>query len=75
MENKRPGSKGRGSQLNPPNRFGGPVHELELDEVEHDEDYLASLANPRTEYIPDRSRTPRGRDLLHGFAGLGKKVG
>ena len=57
MENKRPEAKGRGSQLNPPNRFGGPVHVLDLEHVEHDEDYLAGLANPRTEYIPDRSRT------------------
>jgi DNA repair photolyase len=57
MGNKRPEAKGRGSQLNPPNRFGGPVHVLELEQVEHDEDYLASLVNRRTEYIPDRSRT------------------
>ena len=57
MENKRPDPKGRGSHLNPPNRFGGPVHILDLGEVEHDEEYLASLANPRTEYIVDRSRT------------------
>ena len=26
MGNKRPEAKGRGSQINPPNRFGGPVH-------------------------------------------------
>ncbi len=57
MGNKRPDTKGRGSQINPPNRFGGPVHVLDLEHVEHDEDYLAGLANPRTEYIPDRSRT------------------
>src|SRR3954447_557224 len=57
MENKRPEARGRGSQLNPPNRFGGPVHVLDLEHVEHDEDYLAGLANPRTEYIPDRSRS------------------
>jgi DNA repair photolyase len=57
MGNKRPEARGRGSQLNPPNRFGGPVHVLDLAEVEHDEDYLASLVNRPTEYIPDRSRT------------------
>jgi DNA repair photolyase len=57
MGNKRPDAKGRGSQINPPNRFGGPVHILDLEDVEHDEDYLASLVNRRTEYIPDRSRT------------------
>ncbi len=57
MGNKRPDAKGRGSQINPPNRFGGPVHVLDLEHVEHDEEYLAGLANPKTEYIPDRSRT------------------
>jgi DNA repair photolyase len=57
MENKRPDVRGRGSQLNPPNRFGGPVHVLDLEDVEHDEDYLASLAKLPTEYIADRSRT------------------
>lgn len=57
MGDKRPDVKGRGSRIDPPNRFGGPVHELDLEQVEHDEDYLAGLANPRTEYIPDRSRT------------------
>jgi DNA repair photolyase len=57
MGHKRPDAKGRGSQLNPPNRFGGPVHILDLEDVEHDEEYLASLVNVHTEYIPDRSRT------------------
>jgi DNA repair photolyase len=57
MENKRPEAKGRGSQLDPPNRFGGPVHVLDLSEVEHDQDYLDSLRNRRTEYLPDRARS------------------
>src|SRR5207245_2349754 len=57
MGNKRPRAKGRGSQLNPPNRFGGPVHELDLEQVEHDEEYLDSLRNLRTEYLPDASKT------------------
>ena len=57
MENKRPDARGRGSQLNPPNRFGGPVHVLDLAEVEHDQEYLDSLRNQRTEYLPDHSRT------------------
>jgi DNA repair photolyase len=57
MGNKRPEAKGRGSQLNPPNRFGGPVHELDLGEVEQDEEYLESLRNRPTEYLPDRSRS------------------
>lgn len=57
MENKRPEAKGRGSQLDPPNRFGGPVHVLDLAEVEHDQEYLDSLRNRPTEYLPDHSRT------------------
>jgi DNA repair photolyase len=54
---ERPLAKGRGSQLNPPNRFGGPTHELDLAEVEHDQEYLDSLRNRRTEYFPDHART------------------
>jgi DNA repair photolyase len=58
MENSdRIEAKGRGSQLNPPNRFGGPHHELELEHVEHDEEYLDSLRNRRTEYISDHSKS------------------
>ncbi|MBV9125374.1 MAG: PA0069 family radical SAM protein, partial [Planctomycetes bacterium] len=50
-------AKGRGSQINPPNRFGGPYHVPDLEQVEQDEDYLASLHNPQTHYLPDHSRT------------------
>src|SRR5438067_138332 len=57
MENIRPDIRGRGSQLDPPNRFGGPVHLLDLADVEHDEEYLDSLRNRPTEYLPDRSRS------------------
>lgn len=53
----RPHVTGRGSHLNPPNRFGGPVYEADLEHVEHDADYLAGLENPRTEYLPDHART------------------
>src|SRR5262245_40417064 len=53
----QPEAKGRGSQLNPPNRFGGPYHEAEFEQVEHDEEYLASLRNCPTEYIPDHTRS------------------
>ena len=52
-----PLAKGRGSQIAPPNRFGGTYHELDFEHLEHDEDYLESLRNRRTEYLPDRSRT------------------
>ena len=49
--------KGRGSNLNPPNRFGGPYHVQDLEQVENDEEYLAGLGKPATEYIPDKTRS------------------
>jgi DNA repair photolyase len=57
MENQPPQAKGRGSQIDPPNRFGLPYHIPDLEQVEHDEEYLASLHDRPTEYLPDRSRT------------------
>src|SRR4051812_21198174 len=57
MGNKRPDARGRGSQIDPPNRFGGPVHVLDLAEVEGDKDYLEHLRNRPTEYLPDRARS------------------
>ncbi len=54
---KRPIAKGRGSQLNPPNRFGGPHHQIDFEHLEHDTDYLESLQKPATEYIPDRAKS------------------
>jgi DNA repair photolyase len=56
-ETKRPTARGRGSQLDPPSRFGGPLHVLDLEQVEHDEDYLDRLRNRPTQYLPDRSRS------------------
>lgn len=52
-----PGPVGRGAHSNPANRFGLPVHVPDLEQVEHDDEYLAALRDPRTEYIPDRSRS------------------
>src|SRR5690242_20193542 len=52
-----PAPVGRGAHSNPPNRFGLPVHLPDLEQVEHDEEYLAALADPRTRYIADRSRS------------------
>ncbi len=57
MESKVPEAKGRGSQLNPPNRFGGPTHVLDLEEVEDDAEYLEGLRNRPTQYLPDRCRS------------------
>lgn len=52
-----PLAKGRGSQINPPNRFGGPWYEADLEHVEHDQEYLDSLRNRSTEYILDDSKS------------------
>src|ERR1700679_1242313 len=52
-----PSPRGRGARLNPPNRFETTHHELELEQVEDDEDYLKSLDRPPTEYLPDQSQS------------------
>ena len=52
-----PSPRGRGARLNPPNRFETTHHELELEQVEDDEDYLGSLDRPPTEYLPDNSQS------------------
>ena len=57
MENKRPDIRGRGAQLDPPNRFEATHLATDLEQVEHDAQYLASLGRRETETIPDRSRS------------------
>ncbi len=52
-----PGPRGRGAGNNPGNRFETTHHELELDQLEGDDEYLETLGRPRTEYLPDHSRT------------------
>ncbi len=52
-----PTPKGRGAGHNPANRFESTHHELELDQVEGDDEYLESLGRSRTEYLPDHSRS------------------
>lgn len=52
-----PAPKGRGAGYNPGNRFETTHRELELDQVEGDDEYLAALGRPPTQYLPDRSRT------------------
>src|SRR5262249_48218567 len=51
-----PEPRGRGARFNPPSRFETTHHELELEHVEEDHEYLDSLSRPRTEYLVDRSR-------------------
>jgi DNA repair photolyase len=52
-----PAPRGRGAGFNPMNRFETTHHELELEQVEEDEEYLKALNRPKTEYLTDRSRT------------------
>lgn len=53
----RPTAKGRGSQVNPPNRFGQQYAEIDLEFLEHDAESLAALHAPHTEFLPDHSRS------------------
>jgi len=53
----RPLAKGRGSQIEPPNRFGGTHHEVDFEHLEHDEDYLEGLRDRPTVYMADRSKS------------------
>jgi len=50
-------ARGRGSQLDPPNRFGGTRPVADLEQVEHDEEYLRELERPQTEFLIDTSRS------------------
>jgi DNA repair photolyase len=54
---EQPRAKGRGSQINPPNRFGGPWYEADFDQLEHDPEYVDRLRSRPTEYIPDHSKS------------------
>ena len=56
-EGDRVPPRGRGAGFNPPNRFESSHHELDLEQVEDDTDYLAGLGRPPTEFLPDRSRS------------------
>lgn len=47
---------GRGSELNPPNRFGVPRAELDPEHLEFDEDFWAEQQNQKTQFIPDTSK-------------------
>lgn len=56
-EHGRPAPKGRGSPINPPNRFDKTHHEADWEHLEHDEDCLAELSRPKTEYRADNSKS------------------
>lgn len=52
-----PYSIGRGSQIDPPNRFGQTYAVPDLEHVEHDAEYLEELRDIKTEYFPDASKS------------------
>jgi DNA repair photolyase len=49
--------RGRGAQNQPANRFLAAELVRDLEQVEADEEYLAELGRPPTEYFPDQSQT------------------
>src|SRR3954466_4456739 len=53
----RPTPAGRGSYINPPNRFDRVHAERDLEQIEHDDELLAALDRPPTEYLDDRSQS------------------
>jgi DNA repair photolyase len=53
----RPAASGRGSQINPPNRFDGLSYVLDPDALDNDAEYRESLRTLPTEYFPDHSRS------------------
>ncbi|REJ86392.1 MAG: radical SAM protein [Planctomycetota bacterium] len=54
---KHSSPKGRGSGIQPPNRFESVAAEADFEHVAEDEEYLAGLGSVRTEYLPDESRS------------------
>jgi DNA repair photolyase len=57
MNQPPPTPKGRGSHLNPPNRFGGLHYVPDWDQIENDAEYLDSIRNRPTQYLPDQARS------------------
>ncbi|WP_152052920.1 PA0069 family radical SAM protein [Tautonia marina] len=59
-------ARGRGSQIRPANRFGGPSYEDDFEQLESDpeglDEHLVALRNLPTEYLPDHSRSVVSRN-------------
>lgn len=53
----QPNMKGRGAQNSPPNRFGQIHAESDFEHVADDDEYVAELHDPKTQYLPDTSRS------------------
>lgn len=56
-DQNRPHAKGRGSQIEPPNRFESIHYEDDFEQIEGDDEYLESLRSIPTKYIPDNSKS------------------
>lgn len=56
MDLHQPAPRGRGSNLNPPNRFETSHLEADWEHVEGDADFAAQAVHPATRYLPDESR-------------------
>jgi len=48
---------GRGAHVNPANRFAQTRLEPAFEQVGYDDEFVAESANPRTQYLPDDSRS------------------
>jgi DNA repair photolyase len=57
MDTDKQGPKGRGSHIKPANRFEAVRVEDDWEHVDGDEDFLAAVDRPPTEYLPDASQT------------------
>ncbi len=54
---KVPSRTGRGSHIDPPNRFLAVRTEADWEHLEGDADFLAAVDHPATEYLPDASQS------------------
>jgi len=68
MDNKRRETKGRGSQINPPHRFGGPYREPDPDQADGDEDDLARIRRYLLSYklLTDQITEEQYRESMDG---------
>ena len=57
MDAGRRSLKGRGSPIDPPNRFDKVHAEADYEPFEHDEDFLEELSSAATEFLPDTSKS------------------
>jgi DNA repair photolyase len=53
----QPKPTGRGSHINPPNRFEAVHAEADLEHFEHDPELLPDTSRPPTQYLPDNSQS------------------